>query len=372
MNKTIVIKIGSSTLTNGSSHLHKPGILELVRQVAALQAMGHRVLLVSSGAVAAGRDHLGHPKLSAALPIKQMLSAVGQGQLMQLYSELFSFYGVKVGQVLVTAEDLQRNRVRYLNTRDTLNTLLQYSILPIINENDTVAVDEIKVGDNDNLSALIAALVNADWLILLTDREGLYDKDPRQYPDAQRIEHVPQITEAIRALAGGTSSSGLGTGGMMTKIQAAELAGRNGIETIIAQGRGENILLRLVAGEKLGTRISPSAPRVESRKRWFLSEPHLGRLIVDAGAAKALRRGQVSLLPVGLLRVEGEFERGAMVQIEDEGGKILARGEASYNHEELGRLCGVKSAQIESLLGYTYGNEAVHHDNMAFIKHEDQ
>jgi glutamate 5-kinase len=371
MSKTIVVKVGSSTLTNGTLHLSKPNMLELVRQIAMLHNEGHRILLVSSGAVAAGRDHLGHPQLSHSLPIKQMLAAVGQGQLMQLYSQMFNMYSVYVGQVLVTGDSLQRHRARYLNTRDTLEMLLDNRIVPIINENDTVAVDEIKVGDNDNLSALVASLVNADLLLLLTDRDGIYDKDPRQYPDARHIPQISRIDEAIQAIAKRASSSGLGIGGMRTKLQAAETAGRSGIETVIAHGSAHDVILRVVAGEAgLGTRILPTAPRVESRKRWLLSEPPAGLLIVDDGAAKVLLTGEASLLPVGLKRVEGEFRRGALVEVQDQKGHDLARGQVSYDSGELSQICGVKSGEIESILGYTYGDAAIHRDNLALLQLE--
>jgi len=372
MSRTLVVKVGSSTLTNGTRHLYKPNILEVVRQIAQLNAQGLRVVLVSSGAAAAGREQLGNPKLSNSLPIKQMLCAVGQTQLMRLYSELFGIYGLQVGQVLLTGDDLRRNRQRYLNVRDTLEMLLLNQIVPIINENDTVAVDEIKVGDNDTLSALVATVVNADTLILLTDRDGLYDSDPRHNPNAQRIALVPRITDEIRLLAGGGSSSGLGTGGMVTKLQAAELAAQSGIETLIAQGTAPDVLLRLARGEALGTRFLPTAPRVESRKRWLISEPAQGTLVVDEGAARVLRRGAVSLLPVGVRRVEGAFGRGELVEVKDAAGQTLARGQVNYSSEELQKLCGVKSAQIESLLGYTYGDAAIHHDDMVVLRREEE
>jgi glutamate 5-kinase len=370
MSKTIVVKVGSSTLTNGTRHLSKPNMLELVRQIATLHSAGHRVLLVSSGAMAAGRDHLGHPRLPTTLPIKQMLSAVGQGQLMQIYSEMFGMYNVKVGQVLVTGDDLRRSRTRYLNTRDTLQSLLNYPIVPIINENDTVTVEEIKVGDNDNLSALVASLINADLLILLTDQEGLYDQDPRNNPDAKLIPLVSRI-EDVKAVANGHSSSGLGTGGMQTKLQAAEVAGRSGIETIITRGTIPNGILRVVDGESLGTRFLPTAPRVESRKRWLLSEPTHGKLIIDEGAARVLRKGESSLLPVGVRQIEGTFQRGALVLVLAPDGTPLAHGQVSYSSDELRQLCGVNSNKIEDILGYTYGDAAIHKDNMALLQLEN-
>jgi len=366
--KTIVIKIGSSTLTDGTLRLSKPRMLDIVRQIATLHHEGHRVLLVSSGAQAAGSDHLGHPELPNSLPVRQMLSAVGQGQLMHIYSTMFGMYDVLVGQVLVTGEDLRRNRTRYLNSRDTLDMLLDNNIVPIINENDTVVVDEIKVGDNDNISALVAALINADMLLLLTDSDGLYNKNPHTSTDARKISVVETVTDGIKDMASSNSSSGLGRGGMWTKIQAAEFAAHNGIMTVIASGKTTDIIIRLTHGEEndLGTVFLPTARRVESRKRYLISEQSHGVIIVDEGAAKALRTA--SLLPIGIKAVKGDFERGELVTVEDLTGKPLARGQVNYNSQDLSRLCGIKSSQIEAVLGYSHGNAAIHHDNMALLQ----
>lgn len=368
MKQTIVVKVGTSTLTQGTSHLSKPSMVEIVRQIAMLHHQGYRVLLVSSGAMAAGREKLGQTFLPASMPVKQMLSAIGQGHLMRIYSDLFSLYDVQVGQVLITGDDVMRHRGRYLNARDTLEMLLTYHVLPIINENDTVAVDEIKVGDNDNLSALIASLINADLLILLTDRDGVYNKDPQRYPDAEKLEVITAITDEVRSIGGAVSSSGLGTGGMQTKLQAAEVAGRSGIETIIANGSQQDVLLRLIAGENLGTRIQPQTPRVESRKRWLLAEPPTGTLMIDAGAIRALRMGDASLLPIGIKQVKGQFERGALVAIEDMQNSRIAHGLSNYNSQELVKICGLHSEQIEATLGYTYGEVAIHRDNLALLQ----
>lgn len=370
MPRTIVIKVGTSTLTQGTKHLSKPMMLEIVRQIAILHQAKHRMILVTSGAMAAGRNQLKENNFPAFLPVKQMLCAVGQSQLMRIYSDLFALYDVQVGQILVTGGDLQRTRTRYLNARDTLNTLLDYRVVPIINENDTVAVEEIKVGDNDNLSAIVASLVNADLLLLLTDLDGLYDKDPHQYADAKRIEIVPKIDTNIRAAANGNSSSGLGIGGMQTKLQAAELAGRSGIETVIANGSTRDVILRVVNGDSLGTRFLPSAPRVESRKRWMLSEPPQGQLTIDSGAVKVLQKQGASLLPVGINNVEGNFQRGALVSVADTAGNKLAQGLTTYGSDELRQLCGVKSEAIETTLGYTYGDEAIHRDNLVLLQRE--
>jgi glutamate 5-kinase len=340
-------------------------MIDLVRQVTALHHQGYRIVLVSSGAIAAGRERLGHPALPNHLPAKQMLSAVGQGHLMQVYSSLFELYNVRIGQVLLTHDDLS-HRTRYLNARDTLHTLLDYGIIPIINENDTVAVEEIKVGDNDNLSAQIAVLLNAELLILLTDQDGLYTSDPGSNPTAELIPEVPTIDEHIYEIAGG-SLSGLGVGGMATKIQAAQLATRSGTRTIITNGRTPDVLVRLMAGEKLGTTFIPAMGYVESRKRWLMAERPQGRLVIDQGAVQVLRQQGASLLPVGIRFVQNDFERGAVVLVVDEQGHALAQGLVNYGSFELDRVRGHRSSQIVDILGYTYGDEAIHRDNLVFM-----
>jgi glutamate 5-kinase len=310
--QTVVIKLGTSTLTGGTARLSRPHMLDVIRQVVTLQREGFRMVIVSSGAIAAGRELLNYPHLDDHLPAKQMLSAVGQGYLMQVYSLLFGLYDTHIGQVLLTHDDLS-HRTRYLNARDTLYTLLDYGIIPIVNENDTVAVEEIKVGDNDNLSAQIAVLLNAPWLILLTDQDGLYDRDPRGDPAAQLITKVEQIDEQIRTLAGESTSS-LGVGGMVTKIQAAQLATRSGTRVVIANGRAPDVLIRLVRGETLGTTFVPSIGRIESRKRWLLAERPRGTLQADQGAVRVLLEQGASLLPVGIQMIQREFERGEVVR----------------------------------------------------------
>jgi glutamate 5-kinase len=360
--QTIVIKLGTSTLTGGTPRLSRPHLIEMVRQVAALRQQGYRLVLVSSGAIAAGRERLGYPSVPNHLPAKQMLSAVGQSHLMQVYSSLFDLYDVRIGQVLLTHADLS-HRTRYLNARDTLNTLLDFGIVPIINENDTVAVEEIKVGDNDNLSAQIAVLLNAALLILLTDQEGLYTHDPASDPAAELIAEVRQIDPQVFALAG-ASVSGLGVGGMFTKIQAAQLATRSGTRTIIANGRAPDVLLRLLNGEKLGTSFVPALGYVESRKRWLMAERPQGKLSVDDGAVAVLRQQHASLLPVGIRTVHADFERGDVILVLDDQGQPVAQGLANYGSAELERIRGHRSAEIVELLGYTYGDEAIHRDNL--------
>ncbi len=363
----IVIKLGTSTLTAGSPNLSRPHILELVRQVARLHSAGSQVILVSSGAVAAGKEALSFPELPAFIPAKQMLAAVGQPRLMNLYDQFFQIYSITVAQVLLTRADLS-NRHRYLNARNTLEALLAHGVVPVINENDTVAADEIRIGDNDNLSALVANLVEADLLVLLTDQEGLFTSDPRRDPQARLIHEVTtrQIPEEVWQAAGGTSS-GLGTGGMFTKLSAADLARRSGTTVVIARGSDPDVLLHVAHGEAAGTRLMPVVSSLESRKRYLLAGRRTsGNLKVDEGAARALLQGG-SLLPVGVRAVEGRFDRGDTVRVISEAGKELALGLVNYAAEDLSQLCGHKSGEIEAILGYTYGDEAIHHNNMLLL-----
>lgn len=360
----IVVKLGTSTLTAGTRKLSHRHMLEIVRQAAELAERGHQVVIVSSGAIAAGREALDYPAIDKSVPGKQMLAAVGQGRLIQVYADLFALYDRRVGQVLLTRGDLNV-RTGYLNARDTLLTLLSYGVIPIVNENDTIATEEIKVGDNDNLSALVANLIDADLLILLTDQRGLFTADPRANPAAQLIPRVEVIDEAVWALAGGTST-GLGTGGMVTKLQAAQLAARSGTTTVIASGKHPNVLIDIIDQGNIGTTF-PAQRAQESRKRWLLAEKPQGIIRVDAGAADRLRRGGASLLPVGVRAIEGEFERGAPVQVAGPEGARIAAGLTNYTSSELRTLIGVQSGQIGAVLGYTYGDEAIHRDNLVLL-----
>lgn len=363
----IVVKIGTSTLTSGTLHLSPPLLIELARQISQMQAAGHQVILVSSGAIAAGRERLGFPQLPKDIPAKQMLAAIGQPRLMAFYEQIFGLYGMTVAQVLLTGVDLSR-RNGYLNARNTLIALMENRILPIVNENDTVATEEIRVGDNDNLSALAANLVDADWLVLLTDQPGLFTADPRHSPDAQLVEEVAgrEIEPELWTAAGG-SGPGLGTGGMTTKLQAVDLARRSGACCVIAQGAEPNVLLRIAGGEKLGTRFLPVASSVESRKRYILSGRHVpGQLVVDEGAANALSRG-ASLLPVGVVAVSGAFERGDTVRIISADGSEIARGIVNYDSRDLARIVRCGSDEIDSILGYNFGDEAIHHNNLIML-----
>lgn len=363
----LVVKLGTSTLTAGTPRLSPPQLVELARQMAELRSAGHEVIVVSSGAIAAGRAALNFPQLPKDIPAKQMLSAVGQPRLMALYEQLFSLYGVTVAQVLLTRADLADRR-RYLNSRNALTALLGQNVVPIVNENDTVATEEIRVGDNDNLSALVANLVDADMLILLTDQAGLFTADPRHDPAAQLVADVPNsgIPASLWEAAGGTATR-LGTGGMITKLQAADLARRSGTTVVIARGSDPNILTRIMVGEKVGTRFQPTANSVESRKRYILAGGHApGCLIVDDGAARALRQGG-SLLPVGVTAAEENFERGDTVRVADSSGREIARGIVNYAAADLQKIRGHRSEDIEGILGYNYGDEVIHRNDMVLL-----
>ncbi len=363
----IVVKLGSSTLTRGTTRLNLPHMVEIARQVSALMDAGHEVMLVSSGAMAAGREQMNYPQLPREIPAKQMLAAVGQLRLMAVYTQVFGIFGRTIGQVLLTRADLA-NRSSYLNSRNTLQAMAAHGVIPIINENDTVATEEIRIGDNDNLSALTANLVDAGLLILLTDIEGLYTADPRNNKDARIIREVrgEQIPAEVWAAADG-SKSGLGTGGMVTKLQAADLARRSGTEVVIAPGTEPDVLPRLARGEQIGTRFYPSGSTLESRKRYILAGGNAHSLVrVDAGAAKALRKGG-SLLAVGISALEGDFDRGDAVRIFDPNGKELARGISNYTSADLNRILGRKSDEIEAALGYFYGDEVVHRNDLVLM-----
>ena len=369
--KCIVVKVGTSVLTDGTRRLSPPRMVDLARQCAELQNQGHEVILCTSGAQAAGRDRLDHPELPSTVAAKQMLAAVGQGRLMGMWERFFEIYGLNVGQILLTHGDVASRR-RFLNAHDTLQTLIEHRIIPVINENDAVATEEIKIGDNDNLSALVAVLSGADLLILLTDQPGLFTADPREDPEAELITEVRVIDEHLRALAGG-SRSGLGVGGMVTKLEAAATARRAGTEVVIAQGNVPDVLVRLVNGVQLGTRFPALDTPPESRKRWVLAGVvSSGRIVVDRGAARALRSEGRSLLPAGIVAVEGVFERGDTVSIVEQNGKDgingeIARGVVRYPGEDLARIMGHHSDAIVDVLGYTYGAVAVHRNDLILL-----
>lgn len=366
MYQRIVIKFGTSVLTGGTPRLDQPHMVELVRQCAALQSQGIDVIVCTSGAIAVGQERLDFPQLSATLSNKQMLAAVGQSRLMQMWERFFEIYGLHVGQILLTRGDVE-NRRRFLNARDTLNALLDHNIVPVINENDAVTTAEIKVGDNDNLSALITILAGADLLLLLTDQPGLFTADPRTNPDAQLIPEVKTIDETLRKLAGG-SVSGLGVGGMTTKLQAADAARRAGADVVIASGQAPDVITRTVQGEAIGTRFPALKVPLANRKRWIFAAPKAaGSVMVDEGAARALCENGRSLLPAGILKIEGSFARGDTVSIQDLAGEILARGITRYSAGDLEKIAGCRSDEIEARLGYVYGSVAIHRDDLILI-----
>lgn len=364
----IVIKVGTSTLTAGKNGLDMPAILNLVRQIALLQNNGNEVILVSSGAIAAGREIMKKVDGSRHIPAKQMLAAIGQPRLMEIYSQLFRIYGLQVAQVLLTRSDIAQ-RKGYINARNTLTELLDQEIIPIVNENDAVAIEEIRVGDNDNLSALVANLVEADQLILLTDQKGLYTSDPRNDPKAELIKEItaPEIPEAVWQAAGGTIS-GLGIGGMFTKIKAADMARRSGTTVYITKGDDKDILLKIVDGKNGGTKISAIISKIESRKRYLIAGMKTSRsaIIMDPGAVEALRKGN-SLLPIGIISTKGRFDRGDIVQMLQEDLKPIAIGLVNYDSEDVKNICRHRSEEIETILGYNFGDEVIHRSNLVLL-----
>ncbi len=365
--ETLVVKVGTSALTAGAGTINPRRTLELVRQIAVIMERGVRVALVTSGAIAAGRELPAAARFGRDIPAKQMLSAIGQPRLMHLYTDLFRLFEIDAAQVLLTRGDFT-HRPRYLNARDTLTGLLDHGFVPVINENDAVSTDEIRLGDNDNLSAYVSNLINADLLVMLTDQPGLFSTDPRKDPQAKLIPVVERIDDDLWDKAGGSGTS-QGTGGMITKLQAAQLATRSGTTVVIAQGARPGVLLDVLGpeGHSLGTWFEAQVSHIESRKRWMVSEQSQGRITVDNGAARKLREGGASLLPVGMTAVSGTFERGVVVSVVGASGEEVARGLVNYAADDLSRLCRVKSAQIEALLGYTYGDEVIHRDHLVLI-----
>jgi glutamate 5-kinase len=366
--RRVVVKVGTNVLTAGTDKLDLEVMAALVGQVARLHKEGPAVLVVTSGAIAAGRHRLGMSRERRGMSFRQVLAAVGQSDLMQAYQELFAWHEITVAQTLLTRRDLA-DRQGYLNARNTLLGLLDLGVTPIINENDVVAVEEIegaKIGDNDNLSALVANLVDADLLVLLTDQAGLYTADPRQDAEARLIPRVERIDAEIERLAGGTQ--GRGVGGMVTKLQAARLALAGGTDVVIADGREREVLVRLARGEELGTIFPSGVDRMESRKRWMVAALSLkGSIVVDAGASRALREQRRSLLPAGVRDVEGDFERGDAVAITEGEDQRIACGIANYSARDILRIRGLRSDRIEGVLGHHYGGEVVHRDNLVLL-----
>lgn len=360
-----VVKIGSALLTDNGQGLDQAAMARWVAQMVALRARGLELILVSSGAVAEGMVRMGLASRPDSVPALQACAAIGQMGLVQAYEAHFREHGVATAQVLLTHDDLADRR-RYLNARSTLRTLLDWGVVAVINENDTVATDEIRFGDNDTLGALVASLVEAETLVILTDQEGMFDRDPRQHADAVLLPEVSAMDERLLAMAGGGGA--LGRGGMVTKVRAARLAAKAGCATVIASGKGEEVLVRLADGEALGTLLVPDRDRLAARKQWLAGHlQHAGRLRLDAGAVRALRAGGRSLLPVGVSRVEGVFQRGEVVACVDEQGVSVAVGLVNYSAEECARIAGLASDRIESVLGYADAPELIHRDNMVLI-----
>ena len=357
-----VIKIGSALLTADGAGLDETAIASWVSQMASLHQQGISVVLVSSGAVAAGMHRLGWKKRPHALYQQQAAAAIGQMGLIQVYESAFQKFDLHTAQILLTHEDLS-NRKRYLNARGTLREVLNLNVIPVINENDSVATDEIRFGDNDSLAAMVANLVEADRLILMTDQEGLFDRDPRKFSGATLIKEAVAGDPELVGYAG--ESGSLGQGGMLTKIRAAERAARSGASTYIVNGRTSNILLRLHAGESHGTLMVPASGRLAARKQWLATHMQsTGDLVLDDGAVTVLRESGRSLLPVGVASVNGNFARGDMVRCLDLKGKEVARGLVNYASNEARKIVGHASDQIESLLGYVDEPEIMHRDNM--------
>ena len=367
--RRIVAKFGTSLLTAGSTRLNMARMTDLVAQIAQLYKQGVEVVIVTSGAIAAGREELGLTKKAKGIALKQVLASVGQGRLMNVYAHLFEQFDITVGQALLTKSVLV-DRAGYLNTRNTLLASLEMGVIPIVNENDVVAVDEIRearFGDNDNLSAMVANLIDADLLFILTDIDGLYTADPNKDPSAKMIPLVEKIDEKIESLVSG-SSSGLGTGGMVTKIEAARLATASGVTVVIANGSEKNVLVNVAHGKAVGTRFLPVKNKPDSRERWLLSGLSTrGKLTVDDGAALALKKKNCSLLAAGIIEVEGIFQRGDIVDICDAKGGKLGSGITNYTANEVQSIKGAHSANINDLLGYDSGSEVVHRNNLVII-----
>ena len=364
--KTLVVKVGSSLVTDEGRGLDAAAIARWAAQIAKLRELGRRSILVSSGAIAEGMQRLRWTKRPSAMHELQAAAAVGQMGLVQGYESCFREHGLHTAQVLLTHADMA-DRQRYLNARSTLRTLLRLGVIPVINENDTVVTDEIKFGDNDTLAALVTNLVEADALIILTDQAGLYEVDPRKHADAALVQEAEAADPRLEAMAGGTGSA-LARGGMLTKVLAARRAARSGAHTVIASGREPDVLVRLVQGERIGTLLTAQTVPLAARKQWLAD--HLtvsGQLRLDAGAVKALMRDGKSLLPVGVTEVAGEFQRGEVVVCVDPGGREVARGLANYSAEETRRIMRRPSSEIEAILGYVDEPELIHRDNLVLL-----
>ncbi|HIJ21419.1 MAG: glutamate 5-kinase [Gammaproteobacteria bacterium] len=365
--KLAVIKFGSAILTNDGEGLATEAIRGWVEQIVSLRQSGVNVILVSSGAVAEGMKRLGMDHRPHAIHELQAAAAVGQTGLVQAYEACFSRHQLHTAQILLTHDDLS-NRQRYLNARSAIRTLLEMGVVPIVNENDTVAIDEIRLGDNDTLAALVANLIEADLLVILTDQQGMYDADPRSNPEAQLLQQVEADDPQLDQMAGAVSGV-LGRGGMETKVKAARLAARSGTATIIAPGRVDGVLVQIFQQQMVGTLFLPGQQQLVARKRWLLGQLQMcGSLVVDGGAANVLRGSGRSLLAVGIRSVEGRFQRGDLVSLKTEKGEEVARGLVNYSAEDIRKIAGQSSDRIEGLLGYVDEEEVVHRDNMVVIQ----
>jgi len=364
--KRLVVKVGSSLVTNQGHGLDHTALAQWAEQIAELKRRQRQVVLVSSGAIAEGMQRLGWRRRPHQLHELQAAAAVGQMGLVQAYESCFRTHGLHTAQILLTHEDLADRR-RYLNARSTLRTLLELEIIPVINENDTVAIDEIKFGDNDTLAALVTNLVEADALVILTDQPGLYTRDPRRHPDAELVTEGKAGDPDLERMAGGVGSH-LGSGGMTTKVRAAKRAARSGAHTVIASGRETNVLLRLSDGEMIGTQLIAQTMTLQARKQWLADHLQVrGQLKLDAGAVLALTRDGKSLLPIGVHDVTGEFERGEAVSCLDPDGREVARGLVNYGSSEARRILRAPSHEIEARLGYIDEPELIHRDNLVLL-----
>lgn len=364
--KTLIVKVGSSLVTNNGEGLDRAAIAAWAAQISALVKQGKQIALVSSGAVAEGMQRLGWKKRPVEVNELQAAAAVGQMGLVQMYESCFAKHGLHTAQILLTHDDL-RDRKRYLNARSTLKTLLDLNVIPIINENDTVVTEEIRFGDNDTLAALVANLIEADALVILTDQQGLYSADPRKNKDAKFIHFETAGNLELEKMAGGAGSD-IGSGGMLTKILAAKRAASSGAHTVIASGREVDILTRLHNGEAIGTHLKATQIKTLAKKQWLADHLRMGgKLVLDAGAVKVLKTDGKSLLPIGVIEVRGTFERGDVVACVDESGIEVARGIVNYNALEAAQIMRKASSEIEKVLGYVEESELIHRDNMVLL-----
>jgi len=362
----LVVKVGSSLVTNAGQGLDHEALARWAGQIAELKRRGKQIVLVSSGAVAEGMQRLGWKRRPHALYELQAAAAVGQMGLVEAYESCFRRHAMHTAQILLTHEDLS-DRKRYLNARSTLRTLLELGVIPVINENDTVATDEIRFGDNDTLAALVTNLIEADALIILTDQPGLYTRDPRRHADARFVAEARAGDPALEKMAGGVGSH-IGSGGMLTKILAAKRAARSGAATIIASGREPEVLVRLASGEAIGTQLVAETLTLAARKQWLADHLQVrGKLRLDDGAVRALKVDGKSLLPIGVYEMSGEFERGEVVSCLDAGGREVARGLVNYSSAETGKILKAPSHEIEARLGYIDEPELIHRDNLVLL-----